>query len=157
MRPMRLLMVDDEKNVLEALRRLLRRLRSDWEVRTANSALEALALLEQEPADVLITDMRMPGMDGAGLLAAVKERAPSAVRVVLSGETDDATALRVMPLAHQFLSKPCDPKDPSSVCWRGYAMRSTPSTTRRSGRRSRIRRVAPRGAGRLRASPGDAR
>ncbi len=111
MRPMRLLMVDDEKNVLEALRRLLRRLRSDWEVRTANSALEALALLEQEPADVLITDMRMPGMDGAGLLAAVKERAPSAVRVVLSGETDDATALRVMPLAHQFLSKPCDPKD----------------------------------------------
>jgi HD-like signal output (HDOD) protein/ActR/RegA family two-component response regulator len=109
MRPTRLLLVDDESGVLDGLRRLLRPLRGDWEVRAATSAAEALALLEEQPADVVITDMRMPGMDGGKLLALVRERHPSAVRIVLSGQADDATALRVIPLAHQFLSKPCDP------------------------------------------------
>jgi len=111
MRITRLLLVDDETNVLEGLRRLLRPLRGEWEVRTATSAVEALALLGEQPADVLITDMRMPVTDGGKLLALVKERNPSTVRIVLSGQTDHATALRVIPLAHQFLSKPCDPSD----------------------------------------------
>lgn len=109
MRPLRLILVDDERNVLEGLRRLLRPLRATWEVRTATSGVEALALLDAQPADVIVTDMRMPAMDGARLLSIVKERAPDTIRIVLSGQTDHATALRVIPLAHQFLGKPCDP------------------------------------------------
>jgi len=77
MRPLRLILVDDERNVLEGLRRLLRPLRATWEVRTATSGVEALALLDAQPADVIVTDMRMPAMDGARLLSIVKERAPT--------------------------------------------------------------------------------
>ena len=105
----RLLLVDDERNILEGLQRLLRPLRAEWEVRTAGSAREALSMLEQQPADVVVSDMRMPEMDGAAFLARVKDRFPSVVRIVLSGQTDPQAALRVVPVAHQFLSKPCEP------------------------------------------------
>ncbi len=52
--------------------------------------------------------MRMPGMDGATLLCRVRELYPQMVRIVLSGHTELSTALRVVPVAHQFLAKPCD-------------------------------------------------
>ena len=60
----RILFVDDETNILDGLRRMLRPLRQEWEMRFASSGEEALRLLEQEPCDVLVTDMRMPGMSG---------------------------------------------------------------------------------------------
>ena len=108
MSKLRLLLVDDEPNVLGALRRLLRPLREEWDVRAASSATEALAMLEEQPAEVIISDMRMPETDGASFLAVVKMRFPSAVRIVLSGQTDRDAALRIVPIAHRFLSKPCD-------------------------------------------------
>jgi HD-like signal output (HDOD) protein/ActR/RegA family two-component response regulator len=109
--PLILLLVDDEPNVLDGLRRLLRPLRKEWEVRTAGSGREALGLIAEEPPDVIISDMRMPEMDGAALLAIAKLQAPSAVRIVLSGQTDREAALRAVPVAHQFLSKPCAPAE----------------------------------------------
>jgi HD-like signal output (HDOD) protein len=69
-----------------------------------------LALLEAGPYDVIVTDMRMPEIDGAKLLEQVQERYPGVVRIVLSGHVELDAALRVAPIAHQFLTKPCDPE-----------------------------------------------
>ncbi|MEM7515647.1 MAG: HDOD domain-containing protein, partial [Planctomycetota bacterium] len=58
--------------------------------------------------DAIVTDMRMPGMDGASFLAEARRIAPDACRLILSGQADEAMALRALPVAHQFLHKPCD-------------------------------------------------
>jgi len=104
----RILFVDDEPNVLEGLRNRLHRQRKKWDMYFASSGAAALELLATQPMDVIVTDMRMPGMDGAALLAAVKNAYPAMVRIVLSGHAELATALRAVPVAHQFLSKPCE-------------------------------------------------
>jgi len=104
----RILFVDDEPRILEGLQRTLRPQRKLWEMAFANGGREALTALESEPFDVVVTDMRMPGMDGADLLAAVRDRFPAVVRIVLSGYFDTETAMRAVPVAHQFLVKPCD-------------------------------------------------
>ena len=105
----RILFVDDEPNILDGLRRMLRGQRGQWEMYFAQSGEQALQILEREPLDVIVTDMRMPGMDGAMLLERVRERFPSVTRIVLSGHFDTAAGLRAAPVAHQFLVKPCDP------------------------------------------------
>ena len=105
----RLLFVDDEPKVLQGLERMLRPQRKQWEMFFAGGGEEALAMLATGPFDVIVTDMRMPGMDGATLLKQVQERFPSVIRVVLSGHVEMEAALRAAPVAHQFLSKPCDP------------------------------------------------
>lgn len=105
----RILFVDDEARILEGLQRMLRPNRKEWDMRFARSGDEALALLEAEPADIVVTDMRMPGMDGAELLKRVQALCPGAIRIVLSGHFDGDAALRAVPVAHQYLAKPCDP------------------------------------------------
>jgi HD-like signal output (HDOD) protein/CheY-like chemotaxis protein len=87
---------------------MLRSQRHDWEMAFAPGGEAALALMEASPFDVIVSDMRMPGMDGATLLWRVREAHPEVVRIVLSGHTELSTALRVVPVAHQFLDKPCD-------------------------------------------------
>ncbi len=104
----RILFVDDEEDVLQALRDLLRRMRASWEMVFANSGQAALAELDKGPFDVVISDMRMPGMDGAELLARVRERHPGTARIILSGYSDPAALLRAGPAAHQVLTKPCE-------------------------------------------------
>jgi len=104
----RVLFVDDELRILEAMRRMLRIQRNEWEMSFALGADAALALMEASPFDVIVSDLRMPGIDGAKLLAQVRELYPQVVRIVLSGQTELHTALRVVPVAHQFLAKPCD-------------------------------------------------
>jgi HD-like signal output (HDOD) protein len=100
--------VDDEPNVLEGLRTLLRRQRHAWDMAFAGSGEEALAALEAGPFDVVVTDMRMPGMDGAALLRHVQARHPGVARIVLSGHAERETVVRAVPVAHQILGKPCD-------------------------------------------------
>jgi HD-like signal output (HDOD) protein/ActR/RegA family two-component response regulator len=104
----RVLFVDDEPRILEGLRRMLRVQRREWEMAFAPGGEAALALLEASPFDVIVSDMRMPEMDGAALLTQVRDRFPQVVRIVLSGHTELSSALRVVPVAHQFLAKPCD-------------------------------------------------
>ena len=104
----KVLFVDDESRILEGLRRLLRPQRNEWEMAFAPGGEAALALMEASPFDVIVSDMRMPGMDGATLLCRVRELYPQVVRIVLSGHTELSTALQVVPVAHQFLAKPCD-------------------------------------------------
>jgi HD-like signal output (HDOD) protein len=106
----RLLFVDDEPLVLQGLHRALHSTREEWETNfvLSGTALEALS---REPYDAVITDMRMPGMDGAQLLEEVKRRHPEVVRVVLSGQSSREAVLRSVSPAHQYLSKPCDPQE----------------------------------------------
>ena len=105
-----ILFVDDEPNILDGLKRMLRPLRSGWEMSFATSGKDALALMAARPVDVLVTDMRMPEMDGATLMEKVRERYPAVIRLVLSGHFDQAAGLRAVPVAHQFLVKPCEPE-----------------------------------------------
>ena len=104
----RILFVDDERAVLEGLRDRMRRQRAKWEMSFVESGREALQVLGSEPIDVIVTDMRMPEMDGAALLATVQAKHPNVMRIVLSGHAEVESALRAVPVAHQFLSKPCD-------------------------------------------------
>ncbi len=103
----RILFVDDESMILEGLQNLLRRKRNKWEMVFALGGEKALEALETAPFDVIVTDMRMPGMDGATLLKEVQLKYKKTVRIVLSGYSEMEAALRAVPVAHQFLSKPC--------------------------------------------------
>ncbi len=103
-----ILFVDDEPRILDGLKRMLRPMREEWEMRFAQGGEAALTELAGWSADVVITDMRMPLMDGATLLEQVATRWPGVIRMVLSGQTDDDAAVRAVPVAHQFLMKPCD-------------------------------------------------
>lgn len=110
---MRLLFVDDEPAILSGLKRLLFDMDENWEAQFANSGPEALACLEQQPADVIVSDMRMPGMDGVTLLEHVQELYPESIRMILSGQADEQSAIRALRVAHQFFAKPFDP---SALC-----------------------------------------
>lgn len=106
----KILFVDDEPNILAGLKRMLRNLQSSMDLHFLESGEAALAFLATTPVDVIVTDMRMPGMDGATLLAIVQERYPQVVRFMLSGQSDRHAMLRAMPLVHQFLTKPTSPE-----------------------------------------------
>jgi HD-like signal output (HDOD) protein/CheY-like chemotaxis protein len=121
--PKRLLFVDDESMLLDGLRRVLRGMRGDWDMHFLTSAHAALEALQQENYDAIITDMRMPEMDGAKLLDLVKERHPSVIRMVLSGQASRAAVLCSIAPAHQFLSKPCDPQELVARLAQAFAMR----------------------------------
>ncbi len=104
------LFVDDDRLVLEGLKRQMRPLRKRFRLLFANSGEEALSILAEEEVDVIVTDLRMPGMDGASLLEEVKERYPGTMRVVLTGQASQEATMRVLKAAHQFLDKPCEAK-----------------------------------------------
>jgi HD-like signal output (HDOD) protein/CheY-like chemotaxis protein len=103
-----ILFVDDEPRLLDGLKRMLRPFRHEWDMEFAPGGAEALVALEQSPFDVLVTDMRMPGMSGIQLLEKVRSRFPALVRIVLTGQCDRDAALRSMALAHRQLAKPCE-------------------------------------------------
>ncbi len=105
---LKILFVDDEPNILQGTRRATRDMRSEWEMYFAQSGEEALSLAEDINFDVVVTDMRMPTMDGAELLTAIRATSPSTARVILSGYAEEESVFRSTRVAHQFLSKPCD-------------------------------------------------
>lgn len=104
----RLLFVDDEKSILRALERLF--FDSDYEILTAESGEEGLQILAENPVDVVISDMRMPGMDGYQFLNQVKTLYPSTTRLILSGYADEKIVLNsLIDGSSQFyLFKPWD-------------------------------------------------
>lgn len=118
-----ILFVDDEPNVLDGLRRMLFPMQREWEMAFARGGAQALELLEARHFDVVVTDMRMPGMDGSRLLAEVKKRHPDTLRFVLSGQSDSETLYRSVGEAHQFLSKPCKPALLKECVDRAFALR----------------------------------
>ncbi len=105
-----ILFVDDEDNILNGLKRLLRSKRDDWNMDFATSGEEALRKLREVPADVVVSDMRMPQMDGAELLTQVQRLYPDTVRIILSGYANREAVLRTIGPSHRYLAKPC-PQD----------------------------------------------
>ena len=121
--PKRLLFVDDEAMILDGLRRALHGVRQEWEMHFVISGAEALDALDRDAYDAIITDMRMPLMDGAQLLEQVKQRHPEVIRIVLSGQSSREAIFRTIAPAHQFLSKPCDPQELVNRLGQAFAMR----------------------------------
>lgn len=116
------LFVDDEPLVLRALGRMMRPMQSDFDAVFAANGVEALDQLAAKPIDVLVSDMRMPGMDGAALLAQVQQHFPATARVILSGYAQDETLLRAIPVSHRFLAKPLQPAELKLVLYRTIAL-----------------------------------
>jgi HD-like signal output (HDOD) protein len=104
----RILFVDDESKILDGIRRMLHADRERWDMQFAMGGEAALQACEAGSFDVVVYDMRMPGMDGATLLGHVRDRFPSTARIVLSGYSDGGLSTRAVPVAHRFLAKPCN-------------------------------------------------
>jgi DNA-binding NtrC family response regulator len=103
----RILFVDDEVNLLEGLRRMLRPVKRSWEMEFVTSGPAALLAFEEKPFDVVVSDLRMPGMDGAELLAQIQAQYPSTARIILSGHSEADLAAKAHRLACRVLAKPC--------------------------------------------------
>ncbi|MCU7830114.1 MAG: HDOD domain-containing protein [Candidatus Thiodiazotropha sp. (ex Myrtea sp. 'scaly one' KF741663)] len=119
----RILFVDDEQNVLSGLRRSLRSQRKEWDMEFVGSGQDALAKADESHFDAVVTDMRMPGMDGAELLNRLAENHPHVVRVVLSGQSDQESVMKTVGPAHQYLNKPCDADILSMTLIRAFSLR----------------------------------
>jgi putative nucleotidyltransferase with HDIG domain len=120
---LRILFVDDEPNVLQGIRRMLHPLRREWEMKFAEDGAKALEQMAESPFDLIVSDMRMPGMDGAQLLDEVRRRHPHVARLILSGHSDKEMIMRSVGPAHQFLAKPCTPEFLKIAIDRAVSMR----------------------------------
>lgn len=118
----RILFVDDDQYVLDALRNILRKQRNEWEMVFVRGGAAALAELEKAPFDVVVSDMRMPDMDGAALLGQVRNEFPGTARIVLSGHAEHEAVVRALPVMHQFLNKPCSTEALRGVIQRTCAL-----------------------------------
>jgi len=107
----KILVVDDEPHVTEALKRMLHR--EPYEVLTANYANEALQVLAQQPVDVVISDEKMPGIQGVEFLSLVYQHFPDTIRIMLTGHANLDTAVRAINEGqiYRFLMKPCNEKE----------------------------------------------
>ncbi len=103
-----ILFVDDEQRILDGLRRMLYSFRKHWNMSFASGGKEALEMMENQHFDVIVSDMRMPEINGAQLLNTVKERYPDVIRFILSGYSDKEMIMQTLNAADQFLTKPCD-------------------------------------------------
>ena len=102
------LFVDDDPLILRAFQRSIDECCSNWTVNFASSGKEALQKLSEQSYDAIVTDMRMPVMDGLQLLDTVTSIAPGVIRFVLSGDTSDTQILKSAYLVHQMIPKPCE-------------------------------------------------
>ena len=106
-----LLFVDDEPNILSALQRLFRP--AGYRIYTAPGGAEGLAVLERERVDLVVSDMRMPQMDGAAFLEQVATRWPAVMRILLTGYADLTSAVAAVNKGniYRYLSKPWEDND----------------------------------------------
>ena len=102
-----LLVVDDEERILSALRRTLRR--EGYEIVTSESAHEALRILDEHPIDMILSDQKMPGMSGLQFLAEAAKRCPGAVRMLITGWTEEIPPQKLKELGiFALINKPWD-------------------------------------------------
>lgn len=119
-----ILFVDDEPQVLDALRDALRKRRHEWNMIFCSSGADALQAIATNAFDVILCDMRMPVMDGAEVLRRVKQDSPATVRIVLSGQADRDLVLRTLPASQQFLAKPMSTEKMIAVIERACELRA---------------------------------
>ncbi|HUN76458.1 MAG TPA: HDOD domain-containing protein [Steroidobacteraceae bacterium] len=137
----RILFVDDDPQLLDGLRRRLSAHSPDWEMIFVASAEQALQELERSPCDVIVSDVRMPGLAGTELLRRASEHWPDAVRIALTGAADLTDAIALVPIAHQYLKKPCPPEQLEQVIERCLKLQNVlgePSLRRLIGRIRRL-------------------
>lgn len=120
--PLNVLFVDDETRVLDGLRRQYHKMRHEWNMEFVSSGAAALELLKTFKADVVVSDMRMPEMNGAQLLQIVKQRWPKIIRLILSGQTDAGELISYIGAVHQYIQKPCEPSDLSRAISRSQTL-----------------------------------
>jgi HD-like signal output (HDOD) protein len=130
----RVMFVDDERYLLDGLRDALAPYRGRWEMSFATSGAEALERLASDPHDVVVSDLRMPAMDGATLLSHVRDADPSTVRIVLSGQAELRMVARAASVAHRLLAKPCEIDELALVIERSCALQDVSTRVERSRR-----------------------
>ncbi len=104
----RVLFVDDDPSVLAGLRNVFHRERGRWEMVFAGGGAQALEELAKGSFDAVVSDMRMPGIDGVTLLEHVRDTSPRTARVMLSGSADQTEVDRATAAVDELLGKPCD-------------------------------------------------
>src|SRR4051794_30459889 len=119
----RVLFVDDEPHLLAGIRRTLHGRALDWDARFAGSGQDGLAMLAAEPFDAVVTDIRMPGLDGGEFLGIVQQQYPATARIVLSGQAERGAVIAAVSSAHQFLAKPCEAEVVVAVVTRVLSVR----------------------------------
>ncbi|MEM8484479.1 MAG: response regulator [Bacteroidota bacterium] len=118
-----ILFVDDQPEVLRGTRRMLFNVDSEWDIDFATDAEEALEKIRAEPYDMIVSDIKMPGMDGTELLQHVADEFPNMIRMVLSGYPDSDLVMKAAENAHQFLSKPTKQGELVEVLSRSLSLR----------------------------------
>ncbi len=104
----KILFVDDNPNLLSGLKRGLYPLRSEWRMFFVQSGDEALEMMKTEPCNVVVSDFRMPGMNGSQLLNRIRETSPATIRIILTGQPDTCTYVETVNICHYFLWKPLE-------------------------------------------------
>ena len=125
---LRVLFVDDEPNILNGIRRMLHGQRSEWDMAFVGNGPRALETMAEKKYDVIVSDMRMPGMNGAELLAQVKEAYPKTIRIILSGHSEKESIMRAVRPAHQYLAKPCDKLSLIDTISKAWSLRALMAT-----------------------------
>ncbi len=120
----RILFVDDNQGILDGLRRALRSERGSWDMLFVSSGEEAFDLMSKISFDAVITDMRMPGIDGVQLLDGVSHLYPGVIRFILSGHSKEDMTLQSVKSAHQFFPKPCNIDSLKEALDRSFYQRS---------------------------------
>jgi HD-like signal output (HDOD) protein/CheY-like chemotaxis protein len=119
----RILFVDDDADLLNGLRRALRKQREYWDMSFVQSPQEALALTARIAPDAVVADMRMPQINGIELLSRIEQQHPTAIRMILTGHADRELAARAVGIVHQQMSKPCDTATLVDALQRALALR----------------------------------
>ena len=111
----RILFIDDDEMVLQSLKRSLYAMTQEWEMEFVNSGAKALAVMAEKPIDIIISDMIMPGMDGAELLNIVRTLYPATARFILSGNAPGEDVFKSIISSEYFIAKPANINQIKSV------------------------------------------
>lgn len=117
--------VDDDPALLASLRRQMRELRKEYSLAFASDGRDALAQIDDNPVDLIISDMRMPNMDGAQLLTHMAQRNPDTMRIILSGQAESQQLFTALGIAHLILSKPCKAETLKNIIRRCHSMKES--------------------------------
>lgn len=127
----KVLLVDDEPIITKSLTRML--LSEPYKVLSTNSARKALAIMQEEAIDVVVTDEKMPGMSGNEFLAAIRKDYPDIIRIILTGNAEIETATRAINdgQVYRFLTKPCTGLDLAITLRRAIEYKELRARTRK--------------------------
>ena len=106
----KIIFVDDEKNLLDGLKRMLRKKKDEWDMVFVMSGQAVLDLLEKNKYHMVVSDYKMPGMDGLELLQMIKEKYPETNRIILSGQSETEVYDKAKEFADAYIPKPCSPE-----------------------------------------------